>query len=86
MRGKYYYLYLIEDIYSRKAVGWEVYEQENGERASELMERTVLAERCAGRHLGAALGQRRADEIGEVAEQTVRLGHHSLTGTTTGQQ
>lgn len=51
MRGKYYYLYLIEDIYSRKAVGWEVYEQENGERASELMERTVLAERCAGRPL-----------------------------------
>jgi putative transposase len=51
VRGKYYYLYLIEDIYSRKAVGWEVYEQESGERAAELMERTVLAERCAGRPL-----------------------------------
>ncbi len=48
VRGQYYYLYLIEDIYSRKAVGWEVYEQESGERAAELMERTVLAERCAG--------------------------------------
>ena len=51
VRGKYYYLYLIEDIYSRKDVGWEVYEQESGERAAELMERTVLAERCAGRPL-----------------------------------
>ena len=49
VRGKYYYLYLVEDIYSRKAVGWEVYEQESGERAAELMSRTVLAERCAGR-------------------------------------
>lgn len=51
VRGQYYYLYLIEDIYSRKAVGWEVYGQESGERAAELMERTVLAERCAGRPL-----------------------------------
>lgn len=25
IRGRYYYLYLIEDIYSRKALGWEVY-------------------------------------------------------------
>jgi putative transposase len=47
VRGQYYYLYLIEDIYSRKAVGWEVYEQESGERAAELMQRTVLGERCA---------------------------------------
>jgi putative transposase len=51
VRGKYYYLYLIEDIYSRKGVGWEVYEQESGERAAELMERTVLNERCAGQPL-----------------------------------
>ncbi len=48
VRGKYYYLYLIEDIYSRKGVGWEVYEQESGELAAELMQRTVLTERCAG--------------------------------------
>ncbi len=43
--------YLIEDIYSRKAVGWEVYEHESGERAAELMQRTVLGERCAGQPL-----------------------------------
>ncbi len=51
VRGQYYYLYLIEDIYSRKAVGWEVYEQESGERAAGLMQRTVLGERCAGQPL-----------------------------------
>ncbi len=42
----YYYLYLTEDIYSRKIVGWEVHESETGEFAAELMQRTVIAERC----------------------------------------
>ena len=32
VRGQHFYLYLIKDIYSRKAVGWEVYEQESGEQ------------------------------------------------------
>jgi len=48
VRGQFYYLYLVEDIYSRKAVGWEVHEQECGERAAALMQRTVMAERCWG--------------------------------------
>jgi putative transposase len=46
VRGQFYYLYLIEDIFSRKAVGWDVYAQESGERAAELMQRTVMAEQC----------------------------------------
>ena len=46
VRGQFYYLYLFEDIYSRKAVGWEVYAQESGERAAELIQRSVLAEQC----------------------------------------
>ena len=46
VRGKYYYLYLIEDIYSRKAVGWEVYEQESGELAAVLLQRSVIREAC----------------------------------------
>jgi putative transposase len=46
VRGQFYYLYLFEDIYSRKAVGWEVYEQESGERAAELIQRAVLTEQC----------------------------------------
>jgi putative transposase len=51
VRGKYYYLYLTEDIYSRKSVGGEVYEGENGEHTAELMSRTLLNERCAGKPL-----------------------------------
>lgn len=50
-RGVFYYLFLIIDIYSRKAVGWEVHEAESGEHARTLLERTVLAEGCVGRPL-----------------------------------
>jgi len=46
VRGQYFYLYLIEDIYSRKIVGWEVHEQESGEMAAELLQRTVIREQC----------------------------------------
>lgn len=35
--GIYFYLYLFMDIYSRKVVGWQVYETESSELASEVM-------------------------------------------------
>jgi transposase InsO family protein len=44
--GLFYYLYLILDIYSRKIVGWEVYERESSEYAAEVVSRAVLAEGC----------------------------------------
>ena len=44
--GQHYYLYMIEDIYSRKVVGWEVHENETGEKAAELLERSVWSEKC----------------------------------------
>lgn len=46
VRGQFFYLYLIEDIFSRKAVGWEVYESECGSHAAALLQRTLLSERC----------------------------------------
>ena len=46
VRGQYYYLYLIEDIYSRKAVGWEVHTAESGDEAATLLQRSVLSEKC----------------------------------------
>lgn len=46
--GQHYYLYMIEDIYSRKIVGWEVHECESGEHAANLLERTVWSEKCVG--------------------------------------
>jgi putative transposase len=69
VRGQYYYLYLIEDIYSRKAVGWEVYQQESGELAAGLLQRSVLSEHCW--LPCAALRQWRADEIGHHAAKDV---------------
>ncbi len=46
VRGLFYYLYLILDVYSRKIVAWEVHERESAEQASALVLRAVLAERC----------------------------------------
>jgi putative transposase len=44
--GQFYYLYMIEDIYSRKIVGYEVHERECGTLASELVQRSMLREQC----------------------------------------
>jgi len=46
IRGMFYYLYMIVDIYSRKVTGWEVQAVETGELAAELVQRAVLSERC----------------------------------------
>lgn len=46
VRGQYYYLYLVEDIFSRKSVVWEVHDSESGEQAADLIERGVLREGC----------------------------------------
>jgi transposase InsO family protein len=44
--GLFFYLYLIEDIFSRKIVGWEVHAHESSEMAAQLLERAVWAEGC----------------------------------------
>lgn len=47
IKGRHYYLYVISDIFSRKIVGWEVWNEESAEHASELIKKTVLAEKIA---------------------------------------
>jgi putative transposase len=37
IRGQYFYLYLFLDIFSRKIVGWDVYENESAELSSRLL-------------------------------------------------
>jgi len=37
VRGLFFYLYLVMDIYSRKIVGWQVYEAESSALAADLM-------------------------------------------------
>ena len=44
IRGSFYRLYLVMDVFSRKIVGWEVHERETAEHASELIRKTCLKE------------------------------------------
>lgn len=46
VRGRFFYLYLISDLYSRYGVHWEVHEHESGELAATLVEQAVWRERC----------------------------------------
>jgi putative transposase len=47
--GRWFYLYLIMDLYSRKVVGWEVHAEDDADHASHLVRRTALAEGIAMR-------------------------------------
>lgn len=44
VRGSFYYLYLVVDVWSRKIVGWKVHECESPEFAKELIEEAVERE------------------------------------------
>jgi putative transposase len=44
IRGKYFYLYLILDIFSRKITGAKVFEQESAEHAASLISETCFLE------------------------------------------
>lgn len=44
VKGQYFYLYMLEDIYSRKIVGYEVHEDERGDKAAALLQRTCWRE------------------------------------------
>jgi putative transposase len=43
-KGRYFFLYMIIDMYSRKVVGWDVYAKESGMLARALFARTLEAE------------------------------------------
>jgi putative transposase len=45
--GRWFHLYLILDLYSRKIVGWEVHGTDAAEHAAHLVRRTALAEGIA---------------------------------------
>jgi transposase InsO family protein len=44
VKGLFFYLYLIMDVYSRKIVGWEVFETESAEQAAGVFRKTHLRE------------------------------------------
>ncbi len=51
IQGVFFYLYLIMDVYSRKIVGWEVFETESADHAASVFHKTHLREGIAGNAL-----------------------------------
>jgi putative transposase len=51
VKGMFFYLYLIMDIYSRKIVGWEVYETESAEQAASVFRKAHLREGICGKSI-----------------------------------
>lgn len=51
VRGSFHYLYLIEDVWSRKIVGWAVHDEEAMEHASVLIDTVTTASRVNARKL-----------------------------------
>lgn len=51
VKGRYFYWYMVKDIYSRKLVVNEVHESESSAHACELLRRGCLREKTAGRPL-----------------------------------
>jgi putative transposase len=51
IKGMFFYLYMILDIYSRKIVAWEIHNCESAENASLLIQKAVLREKCSSQPL-----------------------------------
>lgn len=50
IKGFFYYLYLILDLYSRKIVSWEIWPEESSENASILVRKAVISENLISRN------------------------------------
>lgn len=46
VRGAFFYLYLVVDVYSRKIVGWEVHSEESAQLAAKLVQDAIVDERA----------------------------------------
>lgn len=47
--GRFFYLYMVEDLYSRYGIAWEVHACESGEHAAELLEKALWREQLHGK-------------------------------------
>ena len=72
VRGRYLYLYLVMDVWSRRIMGWSVHEAESSEAAARLMSQALRSRECAQRSAHIACRQRRShegcDDVGHLAE------------------
>lgn len=69
VKGHFYYLYLFEDLFSRKIVGYEVYEQESGELAAQLLQRILISEQCINNPVSVVL---HSDNGAPMKSQTLK--------------
>lgn len=46
VKGQFYYLYMVEDLYSRYGVHWEVFAEENSEHTCQVIEQSMWREKC----------------------------------------
>lgn len=51
IKGIFFYLYMIVDIYSRKIVAWEIYEEQSDQNASILARKAYLSENINGKDI-----------------------------------
>ncbi len=51
IKGTFFYLYLIMDVFSRKIVGWEVYNSESADQAAMVFRKAHLSEAIVGNDL-----------------------------------
>jgi len=51
VKGHFHYLYMIMDIFSRKIVGWEVYDKQSDKFASVVARKAYLSENISGKDL-----------------------------------
>ena len=75
VRGQHFYLYLFEDLFSSKIVGWQVFDCESAGLASQLLTRDICARQAiTPRPVDGAFGQWRTHEGRDDA------GHHAAPG------
>jgi len=46
VKGQFFYLYMVEDLFSRFGVHWEVFEEENSEHTCKVIEQSMWREKC----------------------------------------
>ncbi len=47
VKGQFFYLYMVEDLFSRYGVHWEVFDEENSDHTCQIIEQSVWREKCA---------------------------------------
>ena len=46
VKGQFFYLYMVEDLFSRFGVHWEVFDEENSEHTCQVIEQSMWREKC----------------------------------------